>query len=131
MNLSIADLELSVFTNCPTDFTRSKVSPDPELGILVTWIEPTATDNAGQVTITSNYRPDQPFKDGIWRVQYSATDFSGNIGSCVFDITVYGKWWLQSQIGKKSFLRFHCKAKAFRFLQRQSPRIVVNFPVKP
>ncbi|XP_033628693.1 hyalin-like isoform X1 [Asterias rubens] len=87
--IEVKDLELPVFTNCPTDFTRSKVSPDPELGVLVTWIEPIATDNAGQVTITSNYRPDQPFKDGIWRVQYSATDFSGNIGSCVFDITVY------------------------------------------
>ncbi len=63
---------------CP-DFTRSKVSPDPELSLLVTWIEPIATDNAGQVTTMSNYRPDQPFKDGIWRVQYNATDSSGNI----------------------------------------------------
>ncbi|XP_076471369.1 uncharacterized protein LOC143301165 [Babylonia areolata] len=55
----------------------------------VTWASPTVTDNSGEtVDITSDVVPGSPFVAGVTYVTYTATDTSGNTGTCRFSVTV-------------------------------------------
>ena len=56
-----------------------------------TWTEPTATDNSGMVTLTSDYISGGSFPVGTTTVTYTATDESGNTAECDFDVIVAGK----------------------------------------
>ncbi|XP_072016323.1 uncharacterized protein [Amphiura filiformis] len=58
-------------------------------GVVVTWIEPTATDNSGTVNLISRSRqPGQFFVVGTTSVTYRFQDGSGNVATCTFDVTV-------------------------------------------
>ena len=57
----------------------------------VTWSEPTATDNSGQVTVSSNYGPGDSLPVGNTTVQYVATDSAGNNDTCSFEVIITGK----------------------------------------
>ncbi|XP_072018428.1 uncharacterized protein [Amphiura filiformis] len=58
-------------------------------GVVVTWIEPTATDNSGTVNLVSRSRqPGQFFVVGTTSVTYQFQDGSGNVETCTFDVTV-------------------------------------------
>ena len=60
--------------------------------ITVSWDEPHATDNSGEYTLSSNYKPGDEFAVGeITVVTYYATDPSGNVASLSFYITLSGK----------------------------------------
>ena len=59
---------------------------------VVTWTEPTVTDNSGDYTVTSNYNPEDRFSVGTTRVTYYAWDASGNNVSFSFNVTVEGKY---------------------------------------
>ena len=84
------DTEAATFTNYPSDIS---VNTDPsQATAVVSWVPPTVMDNSGDLTVTSNYDPNDVFPIGGTVVTYIATDGSGNNVSYSFTITVNG--WL-------------------------------------
>ena len=72
--------------NCPADIVAGN---DPGLcGAVVTWIEPTVTDNSGYYTVKKTRSPGSFFPLGTTLVTYTATDPSGNRSICKFSVTV-------------------------------------------
>ena len=57
---------------------------------MVTWIEHTATDNSGHLTLISSHNSGDSFQPGVTEVEYIATDPFGNINTATFYITVKG-----------------------------------------
>ena len=57
---------------------------------VVTWTEPTVTDNAGDFNLTSDYQPGDQFLIGDTLVTYTATDPSGNRAMLSFHVNVTG-----------------------------------------
>jgi hypothetical protein len=81
-----ADNENPVINDCPSDIT---VSSDPgKCSALVTWTVPSASDNSGSVSMSSNFELGSIFPVGTTPVVYTATDDAGNQSICSFDITV-------------------------------------------
>ncbi|MCX6903730.1 MAG: HYR domain-containing protein [Verrucomicrobia bacterium] len=68
------------------------VGNDPGLcGAVVSWVEPTATDNStgtNAVMLRSTRMPGSRFALGTTLVTYTATDPSGNRSKCSFSVTV-------------------------------------------
>jgi hypothetical protein len=81
-----ADAIDPVINNCPTDITVSNDAGD--CSATVAWTAPTATDNSGSVTVTSNFDPGAVFPVGTTLVTYTATDAAGNQVTCSFNVTV-------------------------------------------
>ena len=75
--------------NCPLDQTVSAAQGSNTA--IVTWTEPTFTDELGPVASTSNYEPGDTFSVGTTEVSYTATDLTGLQGTCTFIIIVEGK----------------------------------------
>ncbi len=58
-------------------------------GTVVTWEEPTATDNSGVVALSErSHAPGSFFIVGTTDVTYTFTDVSGNQAQCTFTVTV-------------------------------------------
>ena len=57
----------------------------------VSWTAPTATDNSGTQTLTSDYNPGDSFPIGTTTVTYTSTDAAGNTATCSFDVIVTGE----------------------------------------
>ena len=58
-------------------------------GTIVTWTEPTATDNSGTATLSSRtHAPGTFFLVGTTDVTYTFVDSSGNSATCTFTVTV-------------------------------------------
>ncbi|MBL7809994.1 MAG: HYR domain-containing protein, partial [Saprospiraceae bacterium] len=74
-----------VISGCPADISVCE-------GSEVTWVEPTASDNCGIASFTSNYSPGDDFPIGITTVTYLATDNSGNTAECEFQVEVKPTW---------------------------------------
>ena len=54
---------------------------------VVTWTEPTATDNSGMTaTITQTHQPGDSFPVGTTQVTYTFTDQAGNRATCQFEV---------------------------------------------
>ncbi len=71
--------------SCPNDI--SLVSLDG-LPVSVSWNAPSATDNCGSVSVTSNYSSGDDFPVGTTVVSYTATDLCGNTSRCEFLIEI-------------------------------------------
>ncbi|XP_041474194.1 uncharacterized protein LOC121422993 isoform X1 [Lytechinus variegatus] len=74
-----------VILNCPS--RRLGVLSDSS-SVAVSWTEPTATDDTGTPTLTSNVRPGSDFRFGIATVTYTAEDDGGAIATCSFNVQV-------------------------------------------
>ena len=86
------DTEDATFSNYPSDIS---VNTDPsQATAVVSWVPPTVMDNSGDITVTSNYDPNDVFPIGGTVVTYGATDGSGNNVSYSFNITVNGQFIL-------------------------------------
>ena len=85
-NITVSDIEVPVFANCPMDMTiPSGIACDT----IAAWVEPTVTDNCGNnVPVFVSHPLGTAFSAGTTTVTYSASDASGNIATCSFDITV-------------------------------------------
>ncbi|XP_070537273.1 hyalin-like [Ptychodera flava] len=71
---------------CPDNID---VAPEPgEATVVVNWTQPNATDNSGYVTVTSDYESGTEFSIGSTSIRYNASDPSGNVDSCQFNLTV-------------------------------------------
>ncbi|WP_113922614.1 HYR domain-containing protein [Cognataquiflexum aquatile] len=75
-----------VIADCPTDITVSNDADSCEAA--VTWTAPTASDDKGTVSLTSNFEPGAVFPVGTTEVTYTATDAAGNQATCSFTVTV-------------------------------------------
>ena len=82
----MADKEPPVFREAPRDI--SKINDPTQAAAVVNWEEPTATDNAGEVTLKSNHKPGDNFTVGFTNVTYTAIDESGNEAFISFGLEV-------------------------------------------
>ncbi len=55
---------------------------------VASWTAPVATDNCGPVSLASSHDPGDTFPLGTTTVVYTATDQSGNVSTCSFDVNV-------------------------------------------
>ncbi len=88
--VTVNDTEKPVISGCPSDITQSN---DAGLcSAVVTWTEPSATDNctaAGALVWNRSHAPGSVFPVGITTVTYTATDAALNISNvCSFTVTV-------------------------------------------
>jgi len=85
-DITVTDNENPVITDCPTSFA---VANDPgNCSATASWPLPSATDNCGIASFTSNFSPGDVFPLGTTTVIYTATDNAGNSVPCSFDVTV-------------------------------------------
>ncbi|XP_033127158.1 hyalin-like [Anneissia japonica] len=85
------DNEDPQFYGCPEDVTVDTYQRTSYA--VVTWVEPTASDNKGIKTEVQSHSPGQRFElvDGIttvYTVRYWVQDYVGNEAECLFNITV-------------------------------------------
>lgn len=58
---------------------------------VVSWVEPTATDNSGVVpSVTQTGQPMTEFNGGVTEVRYTFRDQAGNEAECAFTVTLNG-----------------------------------------
>lgn len=82
----VSDETDPVFAGCP--LTDIIISADALCAGSVSWIEPTASDNCGAVTLVSSHSPGATFPLGTTAVLYTATDGAGNSSTCTFNVIV-------------------------------------------
>ena len=82
----INDLIDPVIHDCPNP--QSVPNDEGLCGAFVSWTPPTATDNCGLRSFTSNYAPNSYFLVGTTTVTYTAIDLCGHVTTCSFDILV-------------------------------------------
>ncbi|XP_071961221.1 uncharacterized protein [Antedon mediterranea] len=80
------DTVAPIFDSCKERIT--KVIPANKQQTIVSWIEPTATDNVGIENVTTTHFPGSNFKVGISLVTYTAVDVNGNKAECSFFVDV-------------------------------------------
>jgi len=84
--ITVEDITDPVINNCPADITV------PADGItcdaVVSWTEPTATDNCNLASFTGSHVPGATFSTGTTTVTYTATDDCGNTEICTFNVIV-------------------------------------------
>jgi len=88
--VTVNDTQKPVITGCPNNITKSS---DPGVcTAIVSWTEPSATDNctsSGNLVWTKSHTPGTLFTAGTTTVTYTATDAAGNISNvCSFTVTV-------------------------------------------
>ncbi|XP_071961171.1 uncharacterized protein [Antedon mediterranea] len=85
-NVTVQDEESPQTSNCPESMTE--IISDAESTATSIWSEPIFTDNDDVVNVDSTHSSGQTFNIGSTEVLYTATDPSGNNGTCSFNITV-------------------------------------------
>ena len=87
--LSISDDEPPNIT-CPPDVISNTTLGLPNGTAM--WPNATVTDNSGQpITLDVNETSGSSFDIGVYTVQFTATDSSGNSNNCTFTVTIEGK----------------------------------------
>ncbi|KAL8596366.1 hypothetical protein ACOMHN_066697 [Nucella lapillus] len=71
---------------CPDNINTFSASLGESTNI--TWGIPDATDNAGEVEVSSDREPGSDFPIGVTTVKYTAVDEAGNAQQCSFTVTV-------------------------------------------
>jgi len=89
-NVIITDNEKPLISSCPSNITLSNDAGHCDA--VVTWTEPTATDNctpSGNLVWSKSHTPGSTFPAGTTTVTYTATDASNNSSlACSFNIIV-------------------------------------------
>ncbi len=87
--VTVSDATAPVLMNCPA-LPILVVLPMDSCTVILNWTPPTVSDNcgAGFVTLSVNIQPGSVFTTGDTTVVYTATDASGNISICFFNVTV-------------------------------------------
>ncbi len=83
--ITLGDSSAPAISSCPSDMV---VLGDANCQAIVTWTEPTVTDNCGVASVTSNYSSGSVFGQGNTTVTYTITDNCGNVSNCSFNIIV-------------------------------------------
>ncbi len=83
--MTAVDSAPPVITGCPDSQTYT--IPIEMSTIVVTWTEPTATDDSGaEPTVIRTHQPGQQFGIGTTEVIYVFMDAAGNEAMCTFSI---------------------------------------------
>mgnify|MGYP001375947399 CR=1 FL=1 len=85
-NVTVTDTEPPVFQSCPGNITVNTASN--QCSAVVTWPQPTATDNCGVTGFSSTVTSGTTFQVGTNTVTYTAVDAAGNVKTCSFSVTV-------------------------------------------
>lgn len=85
-HISIVDNSNPVISGMPTNITVSGTGSN--CVVPVTWNVPTATDDCGAATLTTNHSNGSNFSEGTTTVIYTATDNCGNVTTASFTVTV-------------------------------------------
>lgn len=84
--VNVIDREDPTFMNCPGNIVVYADSMNCEAA--AGWGIPTPMDNCGIESTDSTHASGSIFGLGTTMVMYTATDSSGNVGTCAFDVTV-------------------------------------------
>ncbi|XP_038075229.1 hyalin-like isoform X3 [Patiria miniata] len=83
------DVVKPVFDQCPPVLQASYPTDLNLPTAVVSWTPPNVADNSGgTVTVDASHMPGEAFDIGVTRITMNATDESGNMESCVFNVTV-------------------------------------------
>jgi gliding motility-associated-like protein len=86
-NVVVSDSEAPVFTSCPEDI--SLAANEADCTALAEYATPEATDNCSAVIEqTAGPISGSSLEPGVYTVEFTATDPSGNISTCTFQIDV-------------------------------------------
>jgi hypothetical protein len=83
--ITIQDVTVPEFTSCPANTT---VQSESDCTATVNWSSPLATDNCGQVIVSTSVPSGSKFNLGFNTVTATATDACGNTSQCEFTIFV-------------------------------------------
>ncbi len=83
--VTVEDNEAPELT-CPADIVLE--TQPGECNLVAEWTVPTATDNCGVASFSSNYSTGDSFPIGTTTVTYIAVDAAGNSMTCSFDVIV-------------------------------------------
>ncbi|MBX2962232.1 MAG: HYR domain-containing protein [Cyclobacteriaceae bacterium] len=83
--VTVEDNTAPVITNCPQNIT---IAAGVDCNVTVNWTPPTASDNCGVTSFTSNRNPGSEFPIGTTAVTYTARDARGNETVCQFNVVV-------------------------------------------
>jgi hypothetical protein len=78
------DVTPPVISNCPQNINLRTTNPTA----VATWTPPTATDNCGIPSVTSNFQSGAAFPIGTTTVSYIVKDAKNNVSECRFTVTV-------------------------------------------
>ncbi|MEO6168590.1 MAG: HYR domain-containing protein [Chitinophagales bacterium] len=78
--ITVNDNQFPVISGCPANIVTCS---NP-----VSWVLPSAADNCGIASFTSNFNPGSTFQNGVTNVTYTATDINGKISTCSFTVTI-------------------------------------------
>ena len=81
----LEDNDAPSITNVPGNIT---LAPSTNCDAVATWTAPSATDNCGLESLTSNFNSGDVFTEGTTEVIYTATDNCGNVSTTSFTVTV-------------------------------------------
>ncbi|XP_072028523.1 uncharacterized protein [Amphiura filiformis] len=84
--ITVTDDELPTITGTPSDMTTTTDANSATAA--VSWTDPTASDNSGDVTLTSDATSGSHFPIGTSTVTFTAMDYSGNKATDSFMVTV-------------------------------------------
>ncbi|MCK5700275.1 MAG: HYR domain-containing protein, partial [Cyclobacteriaceae bacterium] len=84
-NITVIDNTPPVFLSCPGNYKIESIDSEAKTSII-SWDIPEVEDACSDISLSSNYNPGDVFDFGITTVVYTATDQSGNIAHCSFDI---------------------------------------------
>ncbi|XP_030829083.1 mucin-17 isoform X7 [Strongylocentrotus purpuratus] len=87
--VSGGDVRPPTISNCPEGAVTALAAASAT-GASVSWTVPTASDESGSVSSTSNYSPGAVFPIGTTTVTYTFTDLAGNEARCLFNVIVTG-----------------------------------------
>ena len=84
--LCFTDEEIPTIVGVPSDIVQS--NDVGSSAAVITWSEPTASDNSGSVNLTSSHSSGSTFSIGDTIVTYTAVDASSNSVTATFNVTV-------------------------------------------
>ncbi|MDX8340414.1 HYR domain-containing protein [Draconibacterium sp. IB214405] len=90
VTITVIDSEAPEFVNCPSGVTFTVGLPSGACEGGAIWNIPVATDNCSDVTVAQTAGPEQGsiLTAGIYTIEFTATDASGNTSTCSFNVFV-------------------------------------------
>lgn len=88
-NVTVRDLTAPKFDICPFEVVIGEFDLINQ-NAVVTWKEPIVSDNCDIPVVSSNYKSGATLPPGITTITYTATDQSGNVAVCEFEVNVIG-----------------------------------------